>query len=542
MDQLASREAGNYAALPEPSIELLSAPAHDDARAELDALARQLEGEREHFTEATVQLGNDRVALERERIAFLEERRAWQVTQMLGELPPTPVPAAPEVEPDADVEDEPEVVPPPPRRRAAKGHRSPAKAHAAVLSPARGLSPIKGLSVSKKARGRRSSLLGGSLLGGLGGLVLSPRKGGPSVLVPSFETEVAVPPPAAFPSAGPPAPRDAPAGAALPPRPSAFVLPPPSPMAKLLPRSLSPTEPPAPAPPLPAMAMPASKGLPPNKISFPPISSVLPPALPPAVLAAAPTNTRGSNVPPAVPAPSAPAGSSVPAVPETPRSRFAGGGKFGARNLQHAYSPAKPSPLSRILLLANSPPSPDGVARLPSLGALLEADEDSSGSGSASDGSPTPAPPGLASATLPVRSAPKPLSLAAELGLSDDDADEDDDADRDGPLQAKPDNARAGRPEPRFTAEEKGKSRAGPVRLPARVPAPSRKVGTEKENAGKKARPAAAPAPGKPAPKAAPGVALRAGSTRGAVAAAKLPGPKRVVADRAGAPARKPFS
>ena len=43
---------------------------------------------------------------------------------------------------------------------------------------------------------------------------------------------------------------------------------------------------------------------------------------------------------------------------------------LAAARMVHAYSPAKPSPLSRILMLANSPESPD-IER-PQLGALEE--------------------------------------------------------------------------------------------------------------------------------------------------------------------------
>ncbi|KIK98429.1 hypothetical protein PAXRUDRAFT_9555 [Paxillus rubicundulus Ve08.2h10] len=52
---------------------------------------KELDDERQKFTEAAVKLGKQRSAFESDRIKFLEEKRSWQVQQMLPELPPTPM-------------------------------------------------------------------------------------------------------------------------------------------------------------------------------------------------------------------------------------------------------------------------------------------------------------------------------------------------------------------------------------------------------------------------------------------------------------------
>ncbi|CDZ96821.1 Afadin/alpha-actinin-binding [Phaffia rhodozyma] len=57
---------------------------------ELIRQKKELEEERKKFTEAAVKLGQERTEIELERIAFLEEKRALKLEQMLSDLPPTP--------------------------------------------------------------------------------------------------------------------------------------------------------------------------------------------------------------------------------------------------------------------------------------------------------------------------------------------------------------------------------------------------------------------------------------------------------------------
>ena len=99
----------------------------------------------------------------------------------------------------------------------------------------------------------------------------------------------------------------------------------------------------------------------------------------------------------------------------------------------HAYSPAKPSPLSRILMLAQSPDSPP-----PALAALAEADENAMDL----DVSHIPAHAQHTAGTT--------RSLAEELGVSEDD---------ESPLREKPPPVNKPKP-PAPVDKGKGKPRA----------------------------------------------------------------------------------
>jgi hypothetical protein len=478
VNQLAAREHAAQTGIPEISIELMRGPDHDEAQARLEASQAQLAQERARLTESAVKLGNDRTRLEQERIAFLEEKRSWQVTQMLQELPPTPAVAEPEP-----------LASSPRKHRRARGHASPRKARSrspvktAQLPSVR--SPVKALSPAKKKRGARRS----SLLASIGGLNISPQKRG--VAAPSFETEVMLPPlPSAYPVAGPSTGVGTIAESKGPLLASSFVLPPPSPMAKI-----------------PSRAVPAAAPAPvrpPKQLTFPPIEPVA--AAPPVV--AAPK----SIVPVAPPAASS---SNTLAVPQTPGAR-----PFASRAIAHAYSPAKPSPLSRILMLANSPPSP------PALSTLAETDEEDMSNGP--EVSPTPAPPVF---TQP-RGKPQP-SLAAELELADLDMDADP------VLREKPKNAESRR----AAGQEKEKGRpVQTTRPPSRVQS-SKAGATEKENVAKrttmKAGATSAPTTRTSKPPSSAKPPQRAAA--GLVGAPKV-APRRVVVDRSSAPVKRPFA
>ncbi|KIY63851.1 hypothetical protein CYLTODRAFT_446356 [Cylindrobasidium torrendii FP15055 ss-10] len=236
----------------EVSVELMTVPQHDELHERLTAMRTQLEEERAKFTEATLELGRERAIIQDERKRLQEEKRAWQVQQMLSELPPTPPSVS--VSPPAVVSKPIPLAPKSPRKAAP---RSPKKTAG---------SPRRTSSGSRKAtRVRRQS-----------SLVASPLK---SRVEPAYETEVVTkahsgPPPM-------PPPLDS-----LP----SFELPPPTPQ--------------------PALRLP-----PPSPSALPTIE------------------------------------------PQTPSSllRPFPMAKPFAQRMVHAYSPARPSPLSRILSLGNSP-------------------------------------------------------------------------------------------------------------------------------------------------------------------------------------------
>ncbi len=46
------------------SVDLMTVPQHDELHERLDCMRKQLEEERKRFTEATVQLGHERAAIE----------------------------------------------------------------------------------------------------------------------------------------------------------------------------------------------------------------------------------------------------------------------------------------------------------------------------------------------------------------------------------------------------------------------------------------------------------------------------------------------
>ncbi|EJD41752.1 hypothetical protein AURDEDRAFT_153111 [Auricularia subglabra TFB-10046 SS5] len=77
----------------EQSFEIDAAAGRDELQEQLEQQQAQLDEERRKFTESAVALGRQRRELEAQRLAFLEEKRTWQVQQILAELPPTP-PAA----------------------------------------------------------------------------------------------------------------------------------------------------------------------------------------------------------------------------------------------------------------------------------------------------------------------------------------------------------------------------------------------------------------------------------------------------------------
>ncbi|KAJ7019801.1 Afadin and alpha-actinin-binding-domain-containing protein [Mycena alexandri] len=409
--------------LRDASVELMIAPVRDAEKERLEKIKKQLELERKNFTEAALKLGQEKAALEAERIRLLDEKRSWDVEKMLAELPPTPNPPSP--------------------LRASTNKKtsrnSPRKSPAKVVTVGQAGSNRKTIRVS-----RRSSLA-------------SPPK-----FQPAFETEVLPP-------------LLAPSFTSVSLLPTSFVLPPPSPSSAF---------------PAPTLLLSASSPL--LEVTQPSESSQ----------------------------------ASGPATPPNIRLPFPMAKPFAQRMI-HAYSPAKPSPLSRILMLGNSPATPadsDAGNISTSLEALLEEDE----SGPALVDAMFPEVP-----PVPVRQP----TLAEELGVS----------------ESPPESPEVPAPvfsrEPvRFTAQEKGKGRA------PEMPRGPKAVG-EKENGEARIRrrivaPKVSPSLGggvagggvkKAKAQGAPGSAV--GKSRARVMA-KLPpptaaaktGPRRVLVDSAEAP------
>ncbi|KAF8159368.1 Afadin and alpha-actinin-binding-domain-containing protein [Crassisporium funariophilum] len=268
------------------SVELLSGPLRDEEKDRLDNLRRELDMERQKFTDAAIKFGKEKAALEADRIKLLDEKRSWQVEMMLADLPPTPIPASP-IRP-------PNVYKLSPRKSPHKSpHKSPRK------------SPAKPMGVGKAAianSGRKAHRVSRRSLA-------SPLK-----MAFSYETELIQPIPApTFPTmkslAGPTTSLLA----------NSFVLPPPSPRASL-----------------------------PTK-----------PALPPAMPDSPPETTVPQNQQPTSSSSSlsVPQVNNQPLTPPAVRRPFPVAKPFAQRMI-HAYSPAKPSPLSRILMLTDSPLSP----------------------------------------------------------------------------------------------------------------------------------------------------------------------------------------
>ncbi|CCM01360.1 uncharacterized protein FIBRA_03410 [Fibroporia radiculosa] len=423
-ERLLQGEAG------EVSVDLMTGPACDEEKQRLDARFKQLEEERQKFTEAAVRLGREKAVLEAERIKFLEEKRSWQVEAMLAELPPTPVQpsAAPLTQPLCDQDDLIQI----------SSRKSPRK------------SPHKARAVGKASNGKKVRIPRRSSGLGLGLPSSSPKK-----VIPPFETEV-IPSPS-FPL---PAFRTS----IIQPQPQphvaapVFVLPPPSPAASFPQQSrLSSSL----IPPLPAAFEIPPTDTTPSTLSVPvvPVISISKSDSDlSTVQHQASESVRASQSAPEV-ASGPSSGSQSLQVPCTPRRPFPMAKPF-ATHMIHAYSPVKPSPLSRILMLADSPESSDSGR--PSLDSVKEDDEDES-----PNISPTPAP-------LDFASAAPGKSLAQELGVSDDD---------ESPLREKkvePNAVKISKPVAgaRLPAKDKGKAKAVPTAVPRTRPA----VPMEKEN------------------------------------------------------------
>lgn len=297
-------------------------------------------------------------------------------------------------------------------------------------------------------------------------------------------------------------------------------------------------------PPLPAPSFPSFSVPLPSASSLLPTSFVLPPPSPRASLPAQPALLQSAplleiNIQSQPSTSTAATELAVPCTPPGLRRPFPIAKPLALR-MTHAYSPAKPSPLSRILLLGNSPTSPDfGSGDSQPLEALLEVDE-------------TP------SLFPEIPSPPNCPSLAEELGVSQ--------SPPESPLQEKkiaPNVApvsittgalpakRVFHPEPnRFTTQEKGKSKAAAVVVPPTQRQLKTAGAVEKENTELKRKVVGVPKVSPPAGGNVGGEegkrkpAVQRSSTSRARVMAKVPppptngkgGPRRVLVDSAEAP------
>ncbi|KAF8505061.1 Afadin and alpha-actinin-binding-domain-containing protein [Gautieria morchelliformis] len=309
----------------EMSMELMGVLERDALRETLDRRAEALQTERDRFTEATVKLGKEKAELEAERLKLLEEKRRWAVDQMLAELPPTPGPDPDLASPPRPAKPK-QLSPSPPRVRprkvgGSKGTlKSPSKKTTLVRRTRGGITPIVADSLPPKTRRVRKENAKEEMD------VLYTPEAQPIEATGTSENGLQrSTTPEEWPPATPPAATVAAEMKTSLPLvlPTTFTLPPPSPASSLAILDLG------------------------------SISSNTSPSQPPP----SPTVLRMDTIPVTTNAQPSAAPLCRPRIflsPRTPRPLVKGHGK-------HAYSPARPSPLSRILMIADSPPSPPSV-------------------------------------------------------------------------------------------------------------------------------------------------------------------------------------
>ncbi|CAK5267563.1 unnamed protein product [Mycena citricolor] len=171
-----------------------------------------------------------------------------------------------------------------------------------------------------------------------------------------------------------------------------------------------------------------------------PTSFVLPPPSPAALLPAPGSAFPARIAPlPTFSLPPPPEASPLPPaeIPETPFKAPFPMAKPFARGMVHAYSPVKPSPLSRILMLGNSPASDEGEPSMP-LSVLAEEDGDQE-----------------MFPVIPAEPPARELTLAEELGVTESPPESPVSLPTIAPRRKIPAKA-----PPRFTAADKGKGRA----------------------------------------------------------------------------------
>ena len=267
-------------------------------RKRLQAEREELEEDRRNLTEAALKLGRERAALEVQRLEFLEDRRAWDVKKMIDDLPPSP--KAAEISASANV-------------------KSALKKKLASPSRRKSKSPMKPQPAKQK---RRPSIAVAGKKGRKSVKFSSPPK--KPIPTQTLDTELippSPPPPSRETIARMTSVEDLLASCAQPKElvTTEFVLPPRSPQSSL------------PPPPKPTSRAPP----PPFKLSDP-------------------STTPDYSLSDYLPQPST---SDVPQLPPKSPGRTFPVAKPLAQRMIHAYSPVKPSPLSRVLMAdSTSPP------------------------------------------------------------------------------------------------------------------------------------------------------------------------------------------
>jgi hypothetical protein len=328
--------------VPDVSADSMAIPARDEERDRLQMKNRELEQDRRKLTEAAIKLGKERAVLEvraqkpssfmfysrsvqEQRLQFLEAQRGWEVQRILADLPPT------------------SKLPPPLSisKNKVKFRSSSSPARRKSRTPAKGIAAKN--TVTRKSSfaspGRKSSNRKAALR-------LLKRKS----IIHTLETEVITLPP---PSPPPPSKETIAkmtstenllASCSQGPKqlvlPTEFVLPPPSPQALLpaLPKSASEnyTLDPQTSPDSSTFSDSVNVPLLQTRYALPSTSTQLIATIP----------SSSSNI-----------YNHVQPPPQTPGVRPCPSQKPIAARMVHAYSPVKPSPLSRILMMAdNSPP------------------------------------------------------------------------------------------------------------------------------------------------------------------------------------------
>lgn len=355
-----------------------------------------------------------------ERLKLLEEKRRWMVDQMLAELPPTPGP-------DPDL-----VSPPRPSRTMGKQPSpSPPRVRPRRVGGSRG-----GLKSPSKKTALARRMLGGTTTGSSESSTKLGVKGNEMPELVDVLDESEAPqikatgatedelqrsttpedwPPATLPTATVAAEMKSSLPLVLP---TTFTLPPPSPASSLAPVDLG-----AISPSAVVVQGPSSSSMVPSFDAIPLATSAHPPIMPlvrPRIFHS----------------------------PRTPRPVV-------SAQKKHAYSPARPSPLSRILMIANSPPSP------PSVSTVQEENEESEGA------TPLESPTNATASALPRNFLARerwdipikdhgPLGECTRAGLNASVA-----ADA-GVTGSSRDSKMTNHDGKRFTAKEKGKGRAAP--------------------------------------------------------------------------------
>jgi hypothetical protein len=255
----------------------------------------ELEEDRRNLTEAALKLGRERAALEVQRLEFLEDRRAWDVKKMIDDLPPSPKAAG--------------------TSASSAGVKSALKKKLASPSRRKSRSPMK---VQPAKQKRRSSIAVAGKKGRKSVKFGSPPK--KAVPMQTLDTELippSPPPPSRETIARMTSVEDLLASCSQPKElvTTEFVLPPRSPQSSL------------PPPPKPTSRIPP----PPFKLAVP------------------------STTPDSSPSDHIPFTSDAQLPSKSPGRGFPVAKPLAQRML-HAYSPVKPSPLSRVLMVNSAPP------------------------------------------------------------------------------------------------------------------------------------------------------------------------------------------